>query len=89
MTKGPGTGSRPGHGRYNPRPGQRGTKATTGVTTPGAGRGTKHRGGGSKPPKKGGCCPMVAAVRSVRRGKWRLAGRYAAWSVRLLAGRLA
>lgn len=35
------------------------------------------------------CCPMVAAVRSVKRGKFRLARRYARMSVRLLVGRLA
>jgi hypothetical protein len=35
------------------------------------------------------CCPMAAAVRSVKRGKFRLARRYAAMSVRLLVGRLA
>jgi hypothetical protein len=34
-----------------------------------------------------GCCPMVAAVKSVKRGKFRLARRYAALSVRLIARR--
>jgi hypothetical protein len=38
---------------------------------------------------KGDCCPMVAAVRAAAGGRWRLARRYAAWSVRLLAGRSA
>jgi hypothetical protein len=32
---------------------------------------------------------MVAAVRSARRGRWRLARRYAAWSVRLMASKIA
>lgn len=32
------------------------------------------------------CCPMVAAVRAVSRGRLRLACRYAAMSVRLLVG---
>lgn len=32
------------------------------------------------------CCPMVAAVRSAKRGKYRLAARYARMSLRLLAG---
>lgn len=32
---------------------------------------------------------MVAAIRSVKQGRYRLARRYAAMSVRLLAGRLA
>jgi hypothetical protein len=41
-----------------------------------------------KPPKGGGCCPMAAAVRSARRGRFRLARRYAALSVRLVAARL-
>lgn len=36
-----------------------------------------------------GCCPMVAAVRSVRRGKFRLARRYARMSVRLVMARVA
>lgn len=40
-------------------------------------------------PKAGCGCPMAAAVRSARRGKFRLARRYAAWSVRLLASRIA
>ena len=37
--------------------------------------------------KSGDCCPMVAAVRSVRRGRFRLARRYAVMSVRLIAAR--
>jgi len=44
--------------------------------------------GGSATPT--GCqCPMGAAVRSARRGRFRLARRYAAMSVRLIAARLA
>jgi hypothetical protein len=40
--------------------------------------------------KSGGCqCPMAAAVQSVKRGKFRLARRYAVMSVRLIAARLA
>jgi hypothetical protein len=34
--------------------------------------------------RKGSCCPMVAAVKSVKRGKFRLARRYAAMSTRLI-----
>lgn len=46
--------------------------------------------GGNRPSKQsGGCCPMVAAIRSARRGNFRLAGRYARWSVRLIAARIA
>lgn len=43
------------------------------------------------PPKKNAdaCCPMVAAIRSARAGRYRLARRYAAMSVRLIAARLA
>lgn len=46
---------------------------------------------GRKPPKPPGsseaCCPMVAALHSAKRGKYRLARRYAAWSLRLIAAR--
>lgn len=49
---------------------------------------TSHRAGGGKPPEKK-CCPMVAAVVSVKQGKFRLARRYAAMSVRLIAARVA
>lgn len=46
------------------------------------------RRGGSPGDGKGGCCPMVAAVRSVKRGQFRLARRYAVMSVRLVAARI-
>lgn len=49
---------------------------------------TSHRGGGGGGGNDKSCCPMVAAVRSVRRGKFRLARRYAAWSARLLVARV-
>jgi hypothetical protein len=71
-----------------------------GKTRPPAGRPPGRRGkGGTGPgpayrpnPHTGGtkhndCCPMVAAIRSVRRGKYRLARRYAALSARLIARR--
>lgn len=46
---------------------------------------TSHRAQGRK-----FCdCPMMAAVVSVKRGNFRLARRYAALSVRLIAGRFA
>lgn len=38
--------------------------------------------------KKQSCCPMVAAVRSVKDGKFRLAFRYARWSAQLIAARV-
>lgn len=47
---------------------------------------------GSKPPapkpNADACCPMVAAVQAASRGRWRLARRYASWSVRLMAARV-
>lgn len=46
-----------------------------------------NRGGG-KPPQKS-CCSMVEAGRSIKRGKFRLAARYARLSVRLIAARIA
>lgn len=52
--------------------------------------GRPHAGGGGsgkKPPSKG-CCPMVAALASVKQGRFRLARRYAAMSVRLMAARI-
>lgn len=54
-----------------------------------------HRNSGTVSPKKerrrekDACCPMVAAVRSAKQGRFRLAARYARWSVRLIAARLA
>lgn len=51
---------------------------------------------GRKPPpppphrsREGGCCAMAAAGRAARRGRFRLARRYAVMSVRLIAARLA
>jgi hypothetical protein len=41
-SRSPGRGSRPGHGRYNPRPGQRGVKAAP-PKVPGHGKGTSHK----------------------------------------------
>lgn len=43
--------------------------------------------GGRKPPKRG-CCSMVEAGKAVGRGKYRLARRYAAMSVRTIAARI-
>jgi hypothetical protein len=58
------------------------------INKPYKGRPTNsHKSGGGQPPKKRDCCPMVAAVRSVKRGKFRLARRYAALSARLIAER--
>lgn len=52
-----------------------------------------HRSSGSSnPPKsrreKDKGCPMVAAVRSARAGKFQLAARYARWSVTLIGARI-
>lgn len=49
-------------------------------------KGGSHTGGGGS--HKQGCCPMAAAVRSVKLGNYLLARRYAAMSIRLLATRL-
>lgn len=51
--------------------------------------GRPHAGGGGTGSKGGGCCPMAAAVRSVKDGKYRLARRYAVMSIRLIAARAA
>jgi len=49
---------------------------------------TSHKAsGGGGGGKKNDCCPMVAAIRSVKQGKFRLAKRYAIMSVRLLAAK--
>lgn len=45
----------------------------------------KSQQGGSH---KKGCCSMVEAGRSLRRGKFRLASRYAVLSVKLIARRV-
>lgn len=42
---------------------------------------------GSNGSKKGDCCPMVAAVRAAGRGRFRLASRYARWSLHLMVAR--
>ena len=44
-------------------------------------------GGGGGGHKKKGCCPMVAAVKSVKQGQFRLARRYAKMSARLIVAR--
>jgi hypothetical protein len=46
-----------------------------------------HKRGGGGGNKKKDCCAMVAAGRAARRGKFRLAGRYARRSVHLIAAR--
>lgn len=48
---------------------------------------TSHKPPAPKPHSAGSgiCCPMVAAGRAAARGRWRLARRYAAWSLRLIA----
>lgn len=73
---------RPGAGRPPGRRGRGGVGPGPGYRSGNTGSGTSHTG-------KTSCCPMVAAVRSVRQGRYRLARRYAVMSVRLLAGGLA
>lgn len=87
--------SQHGHRPPNPRnvPKSHGKRPSNPVTAP-----KQH---GPKPPPKppvrsgrsvlgesGSCCPMVAAVQSVKRGRFRLAARYARWSVRLITARV-
>lgn len=74
------------------RPGQTGGGGRISQTSNRAGSqnrgGSPHRGGGGSGKKPGGgCCSMVAAIRSARRGKFRLAGRYGRMTVRVLAAR--
>jgi hypothetical protein len=71
--------TRPSGGRP---PGRRGK----GGVGPGPGYRPNPNTGGTR--HDGGCCPMVAAVRSVKRGKFRLARRYAAMSMRLIVARV-
>lgn len=75
-------GKKPPDPRYIPK--QHGRKPSSPVTA------RKHHGKKPAAPKPNAdaCCPMVAAVRSARRGRFRLARRYAAWSVRLLVARM-
>lgn len=72
--------SRPAGGRPPGRRGGAGSGPFGGSNSTGTGRGTSHNGG---------CCSRAAAVRSVKRGKFRLAARYARVTPRLLARRLA
>lgn len=72
------------YGGRNANPGGPGGRRTKIQTNVPRGK-TSHKAGGGKPPKKG-CCPMVAAVRSV--GQFRLARRYAAMAVRLMVARI-
>lgn len=67
-------------GRPPGRQGRAGVGPGPGYRTSGVGRGTNHNNK---------CCPMVAAVVSVKRGNLRLARRYARLSLRLIAGRFA
>lgn len=52
------------------------------------GRTRKIKSKKSKSAHQRKCCSMVEAVRSVKRGKFRLAKRYAAMSVRLIVARV-
>lgn len=80
-------GARPGDGRPSRerRPGRAGKQPPPIYKPTRRGGGTAHVPG---TPTRGKC-PMVAAVRSAKRGKWRLAWRYAALSVGLMINRVA
>lgn len=67
------------------RPGRAGIGPGPAYRPSSTGGGTRHQPGSST----GDCCPMVAAVKSVKKGKFRLARRYAAMSVRIIAERSA
>lgn len=73
--------TRPAGGRPKGRRGKGGVGPGPGYRGGNTGKGSTHKGSNTKD-----CCPMVAAVRSLGRGKFRLARRYAGMSVRLLAG---
>lgn len=94
------TNSRPSGNRGRPpgRIGRGGVGPPAGAKTGNTGKGTNHKATKAAktkttkaaPASTGGCkCPMAAAARSVKRGKFRLAARYAAWSVRLIAAGVA
>lgn len=76
-------------GRPSGRQGGAGSAPRGAASTGGTGKATKHTGKTkpAKPSKK--CCPMVAALVSVKRRHYRLASRYARLSLRLIAGRIA
>lgn len=78
--------AKPSKGRPPGRRGKGGKGPGPGyVPNPNTG-GTKHKPGSGT---SGDCCPMVAAVRSALKGKWKLAARYTRLSARLIAGRIA
>lgn len=74
------------YGGGNANPGGPGGNRTRIQTNVPRGKTSHQKGGGGKPPKKE-CCPMVAALVSVKRGKFRLAARYVRLSVRHIAAR--
>lgn len=71
--------TRPPAGRPPGRRGRGGVGPGPAYRPGGTGKGTSHNGN---------CCPMVAAVRSVRHGKLKLAKRYALMSLGLIAARI-
>jgi hypothetical protein len=84
------SGNRPRRAGGSPPPRREGgrsrpPKPISGSIPGGSGRGKTHKGPGGGA-VGGDCCPMVAALRSVKRGKFRLASRYATWSIRLMMG---
>jgi len=84
----------PSHGRRPPDP--RKVSPSHGRKPPNPQKVTPSPRARQKPPKTPSqagsnteaCCPMVAAVRSVKRGKFRLAARYARMSGRLVLARI-
>jgi hypothetical protein len=80
-------GTRPGSARppRDRRPGRAGKNPPPIYKPTKTGRGTRHQPG--TPTRD--CCPMVAATRAARRGKFRLASRYVRMSLRLITARMA
>lgn len=79
---------RPSSGRSPGRRGKAGVGPGPGYKPSRPTKGTKHKGSAkpATPPKK--CCSMVEALRSVKKGNYRLARRYAALSIRLIAAKM-
>lgn len=73
-----GNNPRPSSGRPPGRRGRGGIGPPAGARTGSHGKGTSHTG------NQTGCCPMVAGIKAIRRGKFRLGRRYLAWSFWLI-----
>lgn len=75
-------------GKARPASGRPPRRRGKGGIGPGPGYRPNPNTGGTKH-GNGDCCPMAAAIRSAKNGNLRLARRYAALSVKLIAARIA